>query len=91
MRWGDINDPVFINCREAVSWLIGARLLEYGKNFKIGTDPGGGVGMYNLLVIRDARTHWSCPVFAGTSVGRDEESGKEFVKAGQLQVRVVRA
>ena len=57
MRCGDINDPEFINYREAVSWLIGARLLEYGKNFKIGTDPGGGVGMYNLLVIRDAKTH----------------------------------
>ena len=57
MRWGDIHDPVFTNYREAVSWLIGARLLEYGKNFKIRTDPGGGVGMYNLLVIRDAKTH----------------------------------
>jgi hypothetical protein len=57
MRCGDINDPVFVNYREAVSWLIGARLLEYGKNFKIGTDPGGGVGMYNLLAIRDAKTH----------------------------------
>jgi len=57
MHWGDQDDPVFINYREAVSWLIGARLLEYGKNFKIATDPGGGGGMSNLLVIRNAKQH----------------------------------